>query len=479
MKSIFFIFSTILIQFTFAQNYQTFNSGRTVFFEDESKSVAALSIDLVTADTDSILFPFKIFLPVGGFCFSPYYSSWIGHEIIIKPNSENLFFNKYYEKITIKTNAMMNEAWTFYQSDEIIVIAEITEWDTEVFLGVEDSVKTISLQAFDINMDAIEHSINDTHLRLSKNYGLLSVLNFYLFPETDYQYSLEFLPGFYLTTIGMTNPDLGFQNLTMYRVFDFQPGDELHILEYKEENQGKLFERKTILHYLERTDFNDSIIYKVDRLSYYQDFQSDSAHYTRDTIFNTIKPDDNFDRLPGEIVMNDFYSEFWSIKNNDMIRKENCCDNFSINYMSIECWEFSHIDCGYYNGYYLEGLGGKYFYQETGNMVFSNIHSKSLVYHKKGEETWGVPLTISSIVNEPVSNKFTVYPNPAKNHVNIHAETSQTLMVEIFELTGKLVMTGKIRTDEDFNIGSLSKGIYLIKITDKKRNSFINKIVKE
>lgn len=194
--------------------------------------------------TDTILFPFRIFLPVDDFCFSPNHSSWVGPQIILKENAENLFFNQHGETISIKTNAALNESWTFYQSEDLIVIAEISDWDIHEFLHVEDSVKIIDLQAFDNDMNALEHAINEYQLLLSENYGLLSVFNFFLFPETDYNYSCEFLPGFYLSLIGMTNPQMGFQNLTMDKVFDFQPEDELHILENYDYYAGKEIPKK-------------------------------------------------------------------------------------------------------------------------------------------------------------------------------------------------------------------------------------------
>lgn len=481
MKKYFYLFliSLIFSHLSFAQNYQTFNQGRTVFFEDDAKSVAALRIDSLTVDSDSILFPFRIFLPVDDFCFSPNHASWVGPKIIIKQNSENLFFNSLGDTMTIKTKAAMNESWTFYQSDELIVMAEVTDWKIQAFLDVEDSVKTISFQAFDAAMNTVEHSINEYPLLLSENYGLLSALNFYMFPETDYNYPGEIFPGFSLNLIGMTNPDMGFQNLTMFRVFDFQPEDELHIYEKLEYNTGLIFQRKTILNYLERTDFNDSIVYKVDRLSYYQNFQSDSTNYIHDTIISVITPDENFDRFPAEPDRDDFYAPIWSLKNDEFISKTNYCDNSPIFYQSEDCWEFGHVDGANYSQYYLEGLGGKYFMNTTDGATNWSIASKSLVYYKKGGETWGTPLNITSVPNEAIPDKFSVYPNPATNHIKIFSEFFLPIKVEILDLTGNIVITETIDANESIDISSLSTGVYLVRITDKKSNVFIEKVIKQ
>jgi hypothetical protein len=487
MKTSLYLFIIIFIfsQFSFAQNYQTFNHGRIVFFEDESKTVAALRIDSLSVDTDTILFPFKMFLPIDDFCFSPNISSWVGPKIIIKQNSENLFFNNQGDTITIKTNAVMNESWTFYQSEDLVVVAEVTDWKMQDFLDVEDSVKTISFQTFDKDMNTIEHSICERQLLLSENYGLLSILNFYLFPETDYNDSYEFLPGFYLNLIGMTNPDMGFQNPTMFRVFDFQPEDELHIFEKLEENSGKAFQRRTvfqrntILNYLERTDSNDSIVYKVERLSYYLNFQSDSTYYIHDTIISIIKPDVNFDKLPAEPDRDEDLAPIWLLKHDGFIFKSDYGDKFQFWYQSEDCWLLGYLEGRESYQYYIDGLGGKYFNNLEFDVDYFSVHSNSLVYYKKNGETWGNPLIITNVPNESITIKFSVYPNPTKNYITILSESSQPLWVEIFDLTGNLVKTEIAHTNELLNISSLSKGFYLVRTTDEKGNIFIKKLVKQ
>ncbi len=83
-------------------------------------------------------------------------------------------------------------------------------------------------------------------------------------------------------------------------------------------------------------------------------------------------------------------------------------------------------------------------------------------------------------INELVDNSLiSVFPNPAKTHITISSEATKTLTVEIFDLTGKLVTSAKIQTNEEFNISSLNSGVYLLKITDEKRISFTNKLIKQ
>lgn len=490
MKVIVIIFTLILtiLQFAFTQDYQTFNSGRTVFFEDDIKFVVAVRIDSVEFDVDSTLYPFRIFLPdenSNWICYaSPSNASWIGPKVIIKENSDNLFFNKDGDTITIQTNALLGESWTFYQTEELIIIAEVVEWNTQEFLGVEDAVKKISFQAFNGEMINIDHPVNNHQLLLSENYGLLSAFNFYFFPETN-EYE-EFIPyRFYFSLIGISNPEIGFQNPTTYNVHDFQPEDELHIRERYETNNIK-WERKTILKYLERLDANDSIVYKIERYSSYQNFNTDSTHYFNDTIYNIIKPYVYFDRLPLEPNRENIYDgTVWLVYNNDRIKKMNSEHGYNqvfLWYDSDDCYTLGHSDGGSEHFFYYNGLGGTYFHKYYDSDYYPPswlTHTKILVYYKKGDEYWGEPLLVTNIKNDTINNLYTIYPNPAINDILVNSEKSITVKIEIFELTGRIVSSGKVNTNEEFNISNLNRGIYLIRITDEERNSFTQKLIKQ
>ena len=293
----------------------------------------------------------------------------IGPKIIIKENSENLFFNKDGYSISLKTNAVLNETWTFYQTEELVIIAKISEWNTMEFLGIEDEVKTISFQAFDADMNPIENEINAKQLLLSENYGLLSVFNFYTFPNFEYEYNdygTGNLPGFFNSLIGISNPEIGFQNLTMYKIYDFQPGDELHIHQIQYFVQGQYVphdykENKTILIYLERYDNPDSIVYKAERLNSFYQYSIGNTIFTHDTVISVIKPDSIFDMLPTQPIFTQIgsndYSTFWKIYNSNTPKKYYSADNvgeFSI--IEGDCWQLPIVD-GSCTDEYIKGLG--------------------------------------------------------------------------------------------------------------------------
>ena|ERR1017187_1073242 len=61
---------------------------------------------------------------------------------------------------------------------------------------------------------------------------------------------------------------------------------------------------------------------------------------------------------------------------------------------------------------------------------------------------------------------ITLYPNPAKNDFTIQAESSETQSVQIFDISGKLLLTQIIKTGQStVNTANLDQGIYNVCIT--------------
>ncbi|MDC6470900.1 DUF4465 domain-containing protein, partial [Flavobacteriales bacterium] len=70
--------------------------------------------------------------------------------------------------------------------------------------------------------------------------------------------------------------------------------------------------------------------------------------------------------------------------------------------------------------------------------------------------------------NEILENKFSIYPNPASNHINLkNIDNSSNYTVSIFDLFGKKIIYNLINP-EYINISNLPKGQYLLRIKSKK-----------
>lgn len=77
----------------------------------------------------------------------------------------------------------------------------------------------------------------------------------------------------------------------------------------------------------------------------------------------------------------------------------------------------------------------------------------------------------------PVMEKITLYPNPATDVFTINTAAAK---VEVYSITGQLVKTfGSNASYHIYDVSSLSKGIYLVKVTDNSNRQKTVKLVKE
>lgn len=75
-----------------------------------------------------------------------------------------------------------------------------------------------------------------------------------------------------------------------------------------------------------------------------------------------------------------------------------------------------------------------------------------------------------------LDNKFSVYPNPVSNFINIQSK-SQIKKVEIYNSIGQLLKSERHKINIDFS--NYLSGVYFIKILDEEGNSEIKKLIKE
>lgn len=290
MRRLKLLFASVLMCFINlnAQDYQTVKSDRIAFFNSQYGNIKCIRIDSAIFKKDSIFYPFSNIQQLDYECFSPYSYSWIGKKVLIQSNGYNLFFNKRNDTIKINTSAKLNESWIAYElQDSIRIIAKVINHDILEFLGLHDSVKTIGFQVYDKEMTSLVHNLNDMSITISKNYGSVRMLNFSLFPNFESDFFNEQLE--YFNLIGLSKPKIGVQNLTWLDVYDFQVGDELHILYESSDwvpNFGYYTKRKTKFKYLERLESQDSLVYRLEReeSTFRRIEKWDSTTYTRALI---------------------------------------------------------------------------------------------------------------------------------------------------------------------------------------------------
>lgn len=468
---IFTIISTICSN---AQDYQTFNSKRTALFSRDlngQSDIQCVRIDSVKFQADSVFYPFAVIQENESNSYDCRFSklaSWIGKTVTISANGMNTFINRTGDSIKINTKATLSEKWIAYQiQDSITIEASITKFDTLSFLGLKDSVKTISFQAFDKDMKPFDYQINNMKLQLSKNYGFVTIVNFNFFPIHNSHFQVYDL-------IGLTNPEVGVQNLTWFDVHDYQVGDELHVLSnYNPGPDGPYrTEDKEIYKYLERINYQDSIIYKYILIHSCEKVwwaDSSSYKYSNDTLTITIRPDSIFDKLPGE-TLEDRYNENVTYYRHNAFHEliPNKINSWLVGeyFNGTDSCLNTDIDVFRSRDKYLKGLGGAYYYYSMSDISSS---SRNLVYYKKGDVEWGTKLNITSAVESNISEDIKIYPNPAQDKVNINIPNIGIgdYSVSIYDVLGNVIKHSKIQESNSIiNIENIETGIYMLKISN-------------
>jgi endonuclease I len=122
---------------------------------------------------------------------------------------------------------------------------------------------------------------------------------------------------------------------------------------------------------------------------------------------------------------------------------------------------------------------GNYF---SNDFIF-NFKGKKLWYRIKKQDKNG-SFTYSEVfsLQVPTNVKFTVYPNPSKNYIQLQFTSSSTVQkinISIIDAMGKLVQTQSLDNNSNLiyvDISKLQTGTYIVKATQNGEN-FIQKII--
>ena len=88
-------------------------------------------------------------------------------------------------------------------------------------------------------------------------------------------------------------------------------------------------------------------------------------------------------------------------------------------------------------------------------------------------------LSLAGIDNN-LNSRINLYPNPASGFVKIENNTGKEIEVcKVLSINGQLLNPDIVINNDQLDVQSLSKGIYLIKITLKNGQSLIRKLVKK
>lgn len=478
------LFATATLK-THAHDYQTVYSKRTALFKntanDQIKGLRVDSMKTVAADT--ILYPFTTIQEVSAGCYSPYKASWIGEKVVIKPDGANLFFNRVGNAITLKTRARLNETWiAFQRADTFRVEAIVQAIELGNALGLSDSVKTIAFRALGKQGNAVDHALNKLKVKISKRYGFVETLNFYLFPDIVTSYPNDMLSNY--TLAGLTTPKLGLQNLRWFNVYDFSPGDELHIQEHNIGDpyfylQVREYDNRCISKYLERTNYADSIVYRYARKQSIKIVYRDSSTLVtyNDTVRSVVRANPGFDQLPGEpIIENKITSQTYMLNAEPTTKID--LGVFGSYYQSGNCWQIPSGEGCLYEKRYMAKLGGPYY---TCKGYIGDTQERKLVYYKKGATEWGEKLVITSSPSLQTSDQLKVFPNPASDVVTFQlSHDARTHELRIYNQIGQLLKTECFEGPSfKLHLKGIKSGVYFYKVTTSGEMIYSGKLVVE
>jgi hypothetical protein len=491
-----FLFWTMLLAVVrvFSQDYQCIRDNATYFYSDGTY-IKAIRIDSVVNTVDGLIYYNYPTLSWDDDldCYNRYSPSWIGRKVLVKPNGDNIFYNKNNEPITIKTHNNIGESWNFFMD----IQATVVDIQNMGFLGLIDSVKTISI-SYKKSHGENGKQAEEMFLLLSKNYGLIETLNFKLFPDMTEELFIynEFCTSFEL--VGISDPQVGIKNLTRDMVYDVNVGDEIDTYRQLNGIGGYYEESKYKKHFLQKeySPSIDTVTYMIRKCGWTMKiipYSGTYYNYFHDTIFASyyIGYDPIINALPNEVVPSadiDFSVVIAAYHDGTgKLLKTEWPDFFPCNYVTDSClcvFESKDIkEIGSDIKYYYESLGSYFFHTN----VNDGTEWSEPVYYESANITWGTPYSFNCEDFITSDNKISDSPNEVLLSPNPMAEWSKLTFenpenkeyqFQLYNSLGMLVRENQFRTSElIIQRENLNNGIYFYFLTDGKKVVKTGKLV--
>jgi hypothetical protein len=94
--------------------------------------------------------------------------------------------------------------------------------------------------------------------------------------------------------------------------------------------------------------------------------------------------------------------------------------------------------------------------------------------------------SLTSSIDEQVNLigpiEASIYPNPSKGMLNIESASKNIISVQVFDITGQLILESTIENDNSkvsLDISNYKNGLYIIKINSVEGNNIIKKVLKQ
>ncbi|MCX6306373.1 MAG: T9SS type A sorting domain-containing protein [Bacteroidetes bacterium] len=325
-----------------------------------------------------------------------------GRTVIKKSNGWFWFFNAAGDTMFLNSGAALNDSWKFCDLPlKGRIQATCTSIQMMPLPGTTDMVKEITLQARDSNGVNISNYYNDSSIQVSRLYGFTKVFDLYHFPDTTAVYKIE----------GKNDPPVGFHGMTWHDLYDFEVGDEFHVVghtNYLWGNHPATKDYKIIRKVLTKqvSAAQDNVTYTFEYCKEETDFNpilGPSTSYSHDTTtqsypYSSSLSGSSVDWLPEQFIHSD-YRYFSTLQHRVPGRP---AYGYSGNYYNC-CWGVNP----YFNMYikddreYTKGLGQVHFKNCWRYIDLVRYDNEDMVYYQKGNETWGSPVAANCSVMAP------------------------------------------------------------------------------
>lgn len=249
MKSLFFsILLLLLVQHSYAQNYNCVLSNQKNYFVNSYHYVRGIRIDSVkNMGADIVLYPFHSprgpYSQFSGGILDSNGGSWLGKTITIKPDGTHYFENYWNDTVIIRAGAKLNEAWRIFDdTSNVYYTATVISIDTMTVLGSMDSVKTLFIHAYNQVGLPMPDSINNQKIVLSKNHGFVSVMDLFLFPLHPPGKPYVYGSDYFLDQSSGDPKVAGNKTAAIFNLVPFHIADSTEIYDYK---SGDVYEWHT------------------------------------------------------------------------------------------------------------------------------------------------------------------------------------------------------------------------------------------
>ena len=493
MKMImFFIVITISLN-SVSQNYQNIcTQGKTTYLSTTSH-FASFRLDSVHFQSgDSIFYSYMAFrdtsivnqypLP----CTDTTKGSILGRKVLRRPDGTFKFFNRYSDTIILKPSASLNETWKIIGlPNNCYLEAKVTGKALETFLGISDSVKTITLQAKNQSGISISHPMNGKVIKLSKSYGLTEFYDVYYFPNSATQYSLY----------GKSYPVIGFQDPTAEEIYNWPVGAVFHYRDYggycfndninsekSELPPQYYYDNYTIKTILQKTVTTDSIVYYCQictlEIEGWWGISADTTQWldSRTESYKFSTENSLLEKLPDEYnPTGNYYTLKISQINNVPARTV----RDSLYTRDQDCWKVNTYDI-FETKTFVKNLGETNEFSQVHGGVLFFCTNHDLVYFSCDTLTWGAPLfedcsVLLSTKNKiiPTTNGLLFMPNPvtSSSFVEISAavDKSNQLTFCLFDEMGRKLKTQPVRGNSFIlNREGFAGGLYFYSLNDNQ-----------